>query len=656
MSYNPIPPRTWSRVQNACSTIASANTNADTSLLKYGLTIAQINKGNVLQYKANSSKLTKQQIYSLMAKGMWTNRNTTWATQSQSYSNPNTHSFKRSGSVNITIDGTPTSLPVTCPIPPNINNTSLPSTSSSSGPSAPPLPPSPPEPTPSGSGPVSIPLQPVEPVEPIVIQDEGSLLCSIIENICTGETIVQPRVPNCHPTTDSDVPGKIEELCWSNNIQTWYPRQRLTMNNSTDKWPINYKGFTSALKPYTPYLTISVDTANCSKTILSWTYQIASCLPVDTILIYVIDNSQTILSSELIATVDPANNSYSLSLVPGNYTIFIKTVSGGIESQQSNSVSVALDTFYVIISNTNAKLTTFIKNGYKAFIVECDESPEFGISKTCSAQLYGCISRSDISFLIIGAGGGGSCGYNKDNDPEDKNGSSGGGGGAGGGSVLINNYTNPISTIINLQIGVGGGGHTPGNAGFGASAGNGGTNSFINDGTNIYTAYGGGAGYGIGATIEGGGIAGNATSPVLASAYGGGGGGGAFSSQVRAVNIGGAGGIGTLGTNGSNGSAGNNTSAGGYGGNSTNNPLLTPFGYNIYLSQGGEGGSINVGGSAGNSLTLNTSIGGQNSDYGLFSTYGVYGNGGGGGSGVNSINNIGGNGGNGAIMIWHPVP
>ncbi len=650
MAYNPNPPRVWSRVQNQCSLITDTNQNNNGEVVlpyagivvpatEYYNKLAQINKGNILQYKANSAQLTKQQIYSQMAKGMWTNRNTTWATQSQSYTNPNTQSLKRSGAINITTEGVPTTLPVTCPQPTNITNNSLPAIINQPGPIEPPLPPPPPTPSPNNS---SIPLRQVPPSEPTVIQDEGSLLCSIVENICTGETFVQPANNNCNLTTDSDVPGPIQELCWYNNIQTWYPRQRLTMTNSGDKWPQGYKGFTSALKPRTPELFAMINEGTCGEIMLSWTYEAVSCFIVDSILIYE--------DGVLVATINSSNNTYLLPLTPGDHTIYIKTSAGGIESQQSNSIVVALDNYFKIVSNNGAKLTSFISNGYKVFIVQCNESPEFGVSKTCSAQLYGCISRTDISFIVVGGGGGGGVGYNK-NDTE--NGSAGGGGGGGAGNIYVSAYTNPINTIINLQIGVGGGGHIPGNAGFGASAGNSGTNSFINDTINIYNASGGGGGLGIGATVEGGGVGGNATS--IASAFGGGGGGGGSTTQLKAVKNGGPGGIGTVGTNGSVGGTAN-TTLGGAGGNSTNNPIVTPFGYDIYLSQGGDGGNNTTGGNAGNNFTFNTSISGQNSDYGLFSNYASYGNGGGGASAVNNANAIGGNGGNGVIMIWHPLP
>ena len=662
MAYNPNPPRVWSRVQNQCSLITNNNqTNNDEVVLPYdGIVvpvseyyrkIEQINKGNILQYKANSAQLTKQQIYSQMAKGMWTNRNTTWATQSQSYTNPNTQSLKRSGAINITTEGVPTTLPVTCPQPTNITNNSLPTTINQPGPSEPPLPPPPPTPSPNNS---SIPLSQVPSSEPTVIQDEGSLLCSIVENICTGETFIQPANNNCNLTTDSDVPGPIQELCWYNNIQTWYPRQRLTMTNSGDKWPQGYKGFTSALKPYTPELTATVDTTNCTKVNLSWTYEVANCLPVDTILIYLIDNSQPILSSNLIATLEPTNNTYQLTVTPGNYTIFIKTSSGGIESQQSNSVNVVTDNNFTIVGNSGTKLTMFINGSNKGFIIESTYSPTFGESYVGTATLTACAQRNDLNLLIIGGGGGGGAGYSKSTDP---NGYSGGGGGGGAGNILITNYTNPINTLISLQIGVGGGGCTPGNQGSGASSGNWGMDSFINDGTNTYTASAGKAGLGIGSNSVGGGNGGAATS-VLGNKYGGGGGGGTVNNSNNQNSVTrGSGGAGAT-ANGADGADGNtNTGIGGIGGNGGSNLITVPFlpvGSNtIYFSNGGSGGNNTTGGIAGNSFTSNTSDNGQNSIYGLFSSYGSYGNGGGGGSANTNGSNAGGNGGNGAIIIWY---
>ena len=167
-----------------------------------------LNKGNVLQYNANSSNLTKAQKYSKIAKGQWVNRNTTWATQStRGYTNPNTKNLKRTGNVvNIAINSTtgaiigPTSEPLTCPT-----------------------------------------TEKILPAETIVIQDGGVLICSVQENVCTGETKSTISQKICNPTTDSNVPGPIQELCWNDGTQTWFPRQRYIMTNSGNKFPYNYK-------------------------------------------------------------------------------------------------------------------------------------------------------------------------------------------------------------------------------------------------------------------------------------------------------------------------------------------------------------------------------------------------------------------------------
>jgi hypothetical protein len=230
----PEPPRVWYRVQNPFIELSPLEAEK----------IAMLNKGNVLQYKANSSNLTKAQKYSNIAKGL--NNNTTWATQStRGYTNPNTTSLKRTGNVlNIAISSTtgdvigPTLEPITCPKPIITINENLPSNIANESDTAPDIPP-PVEPTPGSN--VFPNIIPVAPVEPVVIQDGGVLICSVQENVCTGETKSTISQQLCNPTTDSNVPGPIQELCWNDGTETWYPRQRYIMTNSGNKFPYNYK-------------------------------------------------------------------------------------------------------------------------------------------------------------------------------------------------------------------------------------------------------------------------------------------------------------------------------------------------------------------------------------------------------------------------------
>lgn len=245
-NYLPIPPREWYRVQNRCVTdITPINGNT-------AYQIAMDYKGNILQYKKNSSNLTKQQKYSLIARGLWTNRTTTWATQTQSYTNPNTGYLKRVNTVNITLDGVVTDKPITCPptIPPT-TPPSLPGTNTGGQPSNPPVIPPPPPPQPPGA-PSYPPYPPTVPdsVPPpdTVVEDGGQLLCNVIADPCTGKLYKIPSAGDCQPTSASDVPGKIIDLCYNDNLPTYYSKQRLTMNTSGSKWPVNAK-FIRAIPP-----------------------------------------------------------------------------------------------------------------------------------------------------------------------------------------------------------------------------------------------------------------------------------------------------------------------------------------------------------------------------------------------------------------------
>jgi hypothetical protein len=295
--YLPIPARAWSRVQNSCSLITDADATADDLRERE----AMLNKGNILQYKANSSNLTKAQRYSKIAQGKWTNRNTTWATQNtRGYTNPNSSSLKRAGNVvNIAIDPITgaiigeTTAPVTCPET-IINEQSA--------------------------------------ADPIVIQDGGILICSVQENVCTGETTTTQSQQLCNPTTESDVPGPIELLCWNDGTPTWYPRKRYIMSNSTNKWPTNYKFFTSAVRPSPPIIT-SVSLTGFVVTI-TW-IQGKTCLPISTYDIY--------QDGTLVSTVPGSIRTTTVIVTScDTYQYFIVAVTNGskIPSEPSNYVTL----------------------------------------------------------------------------------------------------------------------------------------------------------------------------------------------------------------------------------------------------------------------------------------------------------------------------
>lgn len=246
-TYIPNPPRLWSRVQLPCS-----QTNVGLTPQEY-YRYLMMKKGNILQYKKNSSSLTKKQIYSLIAQGKWTNRNTTWATQNErGYTNPNTKMLKRNNTTNIIISGpviVETTLPITCPSVPNTENYVLPAEQPTQevpddrpieeGGGQGPNPVLPPVDSETGSSGNVLPDTPNEdiPPEPVVVSDFGTLSCNIVENPCTSYKQIKQANQFYHPTSDSNVPGPIELLYWDENTQTWYPRQQRVMNNSDNKWP-----------------------------------------------------------------------------------------------------------------------------------------------------------------------------------------------------------------------------------------------------------------------------------------------------------------------------------------------------------------------------------------------------------------------------------
>jgi hypothetical protein len=310
--YNPVPPRSWSRVQHPCSTNQN-NTNIPNDFVYIPLTKQYVTpldaqklqqmmqKGNILQYKNNCGNLTKKQKYSQISRGCNSSRKKCFATQTTTYSNPNTTSFQRVNYTNIPYPNSIIGSP---------NNPSGPYQANA--------------PNPFGC-------------VTNVLQDGGNLICGTIENPCSEQVIQKQKTQPylCFPSYCSDVPGRPIELCWYSNMQTWYPRNQTTMNNSLDKWPEGYKGFVSALTPAAPVLSIVVNT-NQTQVTLSWTSKSSVCIPISSYTIY--------QNGALVKTVSYQFNSATISnLTPDtNYTFFVKALSGTIQSSPSNTEPVLL--------------------------------------------------------------------------------------------------------------------------------------------------------------------------------------------------------------------------------------------------------------------------------------------------------------------------
>ena len=307
MSYLPVPPRVWSRVQNECSVNTNSSNLVYEPLTKQYLTQVEYNrqkqiqmKGNILQYKKNSSQLTKSQKYSQIAKGQWTNRTKTWATQSLTYSNPNTTSLQR------------------------VNTSTLAATAN----------------TPFVSNIYTIPTNPFGCPNDLSggILDGGNLVATVTVNPCTNEIIKTTTISNCNLSTDCDVPGPPIALCWNPKLPTYYPRQNLTNNNSTDKWPVNYKGLVSALKPLPPFLIL--DNVIDNTVYLSWTYDNRSCIPITSFNLYQILGGLT----SLINTIPfPITSTQIYNLLNcSEYIFYVTVLSNNVESEKSNQIIILL--------------------------------------------------------------------------------------------------------------------------------------------------------------------------------------------------------------------------------------------------------------------------------------------------------------------------
>jgi hypothetical protein len=299
--YNPIPPRIWSRVQNNCTyTLDSSYNSLYQPLINRTLSSGeayfkdkQLYKGNILQYRNNSSTLTKKQKYSQISKGLWSNRKKVFATQTQTYTNPNTFALKR-------INSTPISFPNQIIGSPN-----------------------------NISGPFQYGLPNPNNCPTTILEDGGTLLGNTIANPCTGQVIQTFNNQQCFPTYCSDVPGPVMDLCWNPRYQTWLTKTRTTMSNSGTKWPQGYKGFISAAKPIPPILTLNAFTD--VSVVLSWTAINNICIPISSYNIY--------QDGKMVKNVPYTENTTTINITSGVYTFYVKSLSTTIESDSSNVVT-----------------------------------------------------------------------------------------------------------------------------------------------------------------------------------------------------------------------------------------------------------------------------------------------------------------------------
>jgi hypothetical protein len=682
--YNPRPPRAWSRVQNPCIYTDPSSNNYKSvyiPLTNQTVTLAQANyedkllqKGNILQYKGNSSQLTKKQKYSQLAKGFGPNRTKVFATQSQTYTNPNTTGLLRANYATIPFPNDLVGQP---------NNISGPFQYA----------------VPNPNGCVGYSLQ-----------DGGNLVCGTYANPCTGE-IIKTGVSSsviCNPASASDVPGSAT-LCWDTKVQTWFPRQRYIMTNSGDKWPEGYKGFVSAVTLAAPFFTVGV---GCCDVVLNWGIVSSRCIPISSYNIY--QDSIFIKSVPYPLTSTTINN-----LNPNvSYSFYITSVSNNIQSVPSNVVTAfvgSLPTITLFASaipsdNTQVILTwtsdanecvnswKLYRNGalvnsypagttavtitglvpgdtYTYYITGLNPCGSTSQSNTVTINPINEIVQQIVAgsytytvpsgalyynnVAVIGGGGGGGGGPVM--DIENASGKIGGSGGGGGGIAIINaSVSITLPATFTYVVGSGGTGGTLAN---GASGGN---SSFADSVSTTLNANGGVYGlynntlYASGnTTYNTGGTGGTASGGNVNGTGGSGGSSGGVGSPTN-NNIGfsppaTAGGVSTT----------SNGPGGGGGGGCI---YRTAGGAGVYFyssgSAGGNGGDGAIGGTAGQFSTAagngsgtigyggsgGGGVGGNSFSASIptgIAGYGVYGSGGGGGGASHTSGYPPGNGNNG---------
>lgn len=247
--YLPYPPRLWNRTISPCYEFIN-DVRVFVPYLKrtiptkeLGSVISMFRKGNVLQYSANSSANTKNQTYSSIVKG-YGKRKKAWSTQTDSFSDPNINKLERNNSNVVSNNPGGRFFFPECASKPKPQNF-FPTTPGSSNPINYPNVPDGAQNEPT-NGPIAYPIIPTpEPVklDPSIIEG-GNLVSCTQEDLCSGE-ILSALIEdfNCIPTSDSDVPGPIINICYPKNIPVTIPRQRTTYVSNSTKWPVN--GITS---------------------------------------------------------------------------------------------------------------------------------------------------------------------------------------------------------------------------------------------------------------------------------------------------------------------------------------------------------------------------------------------------------------------------
>lgn len=199
-------------------------------------------KANVLQYRRNQTQLSKNMIYSKKINGKWTKISKTYATQGDTFTNPNTQSLLRTGGTLTSVGGNATSSNTYCVYNPELFPSNQESPYINDPPYAYSHPPINTQVPPPVAGPILATAYIPPPVPPseeanYVAPVGGVLACSqrvdtTCETTVDGQTVTGTTYKRaCYPAYMSDVPGPAI-LCWDEATVSWNTPQTYTVTTT----------------------------------------------------------------------------------------------------------------------------------------------------------------------------------------------------------------------------------------------------------------------------------------------------------------------------------------------------------------------------------------------------------------------------------------
>jgi hypothetical protein len=248
-NYNPNPTRLWNRTQNCTALISKLDDGTlyipyfkkNIPVEKVETALRMLYKGNILKNPPNikNNGVTKKTNYSKTIQGFGQNRKRAWGSQTASVSIPNVNNLQR---INYSIISNNPNGEIQFPectqstkknaqfpfiTPPTTSN--LPDISK-----------------PIGSTPYNFIITEIITNLNDSIIEGGILIPCSQENICNGNVTSIDKIISCFPTSASDVPGKVVNLCYPTNAPTYFPRVRRTYTDNSTKWPNSKFSFNAA--------------------------------------------------------------------------------------------------------------------------------------------------------------------------------------------------------------------------------------------------------------------------------------------------------------------------------------------------------------------------------------------------------------------------